>query len=228
MTGARNVADVLSTQQAVEVECIDRMDCNVSQPRLRHAARVAWRWRKRLGYPRRLRGAGGSDDHDLPRGHSRVRGWREHPAAQLNRGPAHSRLRSYLPGRPRLGRRRSSSAGRQRRSWSVAASSAGTRPPDVLWWPSADLVRRRSRLPGTQREEQSIESDRQPIMQGNRARPLQRGMFGMPKPQGWTIERVVNLMAGGVVVTTLILGCERSKRWRLLTGFSSPASSEST
>ncbi|MDA8076235.1 MAG: DUF2892 domain-containing protein [Actinomycetota bacterium] len=44
-------------------------------------------------------------------------------------------------------------------------------------------------------------------------------MFDMPKPQGWTIERVVNLMAGAVVLVTLILGCERSKRWRLLTGF---------
>jgi hypothetical protein len=30
---------------------------------------------------------------------------------------------------------------------------------------------------------------------------------------------VVDLWAGGVVVATLILGCERSRRWRLLTGF---------
>jgi hypothetical protein len=41
----------------------------------------------------------------------------------------------------------------------------------------------------------------------------------MPRPQGWTIERVVNLMAGGVVLATLSLGRERSRRWRLLTGF---------
>jgi len=54
---------------------------------------------------------------------------------------------------------------------------------------------------------------------GDGARSLETGMFHMPKPQGWTIERVVDLMAGGVVVATLILGCERSKRWRLLTGF---------
>lgn len=50
-------------------------------------------------------------------------------------------------------------------------------------------------------------------------RTLQTGMFDMPKPQGWTIERVVNLMAGGVVLVTLALGRERTRRWRLLTGF---------
>jgi len=54
---------------------------------------------------------------------------------------------------------------------------------------------------------------------GDGARSLETGMFDMPKPQGWPIERVVDLMAGGVVVATLILGCERSRRWRLLTGF---------
>lgn len=49
--------------------------------------------------------------------------------------------------------------------------------------------------------------------------PVERGAFGMPKPQGWTIERVVNLMAGGVVLITLALGREHSSRWRVLTGF---------
>lgn len=44
-------------------------------------------------------------------------------------------------------------------------------------------------------------------------------MFGMPKSDGWPIERVVNLMAGTVVIVTLSLGCELSKRWRLITGF---------
>jgi len=48
---------------------------------------------------------------------------------------------------------------------------------------------------------------------------LQTGMFDMPKPQGWTIERMINLMAGGIVLTTLSLGRERSKHWRLLTTF---------
>ncbi|MGC9220488.1 MAG: YgaP family membrane protein, partial [Solirubrobacteraceae bacterium] len=59
----------------------------------------------------------------------------------------------------------------------------------------------------------------QPVSQGDRARSLQTGMFDMPKPQGWTIERVVSLMAGVVVLATLTLGRERSGRWRLLTGF---------
>lgn len=50
-------------------------------------------------------------------------------------------------------------------------------------------------------------------------RSLQIGMFDMPKPEGWTIERMISLMAGAVVLITLVLGRERSKRWRLLTGF---------
>lgn len=41
----------------------------------------------------------------------------------------------------------------------------------------------------------------------------------MPRPQGWTIERLVSLMAGGMILFTLTLGRTRSPRWRLLTGF---------
>jgi hypothetical protein len=48
---------------------------------------------------------------------------------------------------------------------------------------------------------------------------MPRGAFGMPKPQGWTIERLVNLMAGTMVLTTLALGRKVSSRWRILTGF---------
>ncbi|OCB23464.1 hypothetical protein A5689_15640 [Mycobacterium intracellulare subsp. yongonense] len=48
---------------------------------------------------------------------------------------------------------------------------------------------------------------------------MERGAFGMPKPQGWTLERIVSLMAGGMVVTTLALAREHSSRWRILTGF---------
>jgi hypothetical protein len=49
---------------------------------------------------------------------------------------------------------------------------------------------------------------------GDRAVSLEKGVFGMPRPQGWTIERVVNLMAGRAVLATLSLGRERSRRWR--------------
>lgn len=45
------------------------------------------------------------------------------------------------------------------------------------------------------------------------------GAFGMPEPQGWSIERIVDLLAGGVVIFSLVLGRERSKRWRILTSF---------
>jgi DUF2892 family protein len=49
--------------------------------------------------------------------------------------------------------------------------------------------------------------------------PIERGAFGMPRPQGWSLERVVSLMAGIVVLATLILGRQHSDRWRLLIGF---------
>ncbi|MDI3315230.1 MAG: DUF2892 domain-containing protein [Mycobacterium sp.] len=49
--------------------------------------------------------------------------------------------------------------------------------------------------------------------------PVERGAFGMPKPQGWTLERIEHLMAGAVVLTTLTLGRKYSSRWRLMTAF---------
>ena len=42
MTLPRTVAEVLSDHVVFEVECIDRMYLNVYQPRLQHAAGVAW------------------------------------------------------------------------------------------------------------------------------------------------------------------------------------------
>lgn len=48
---------------------------------------------------------------------------------------------------------------------------------------------------------------------------MERGAFWMPKPQGWPLERVVSLLAGGAVVATLALGRTKSARWRLVTGF---------
>ena len=46
---------------------------------------------------------------------------------------------------------------------------------------------------------------------------MQRGAFGMPKPQGWTLERAVHLLAGSVVLASLLLGQKYSPRWRVLT-----------
>ncbi|QZA09865.1 DUF2892 domain-containing protein [Mycolicibacter heraklionensis] len=43
-------------------------------------------------------------------------------------------------------------------------------------------------------------------------------MLGMPRPQGWTIERIVALMAGSLILVTLGLGHTRSPRWRIVTG----------
>lgn len=42
------------------------------------------------------------------------------------------------------------------------------------------------------------------------------GPFGMPAPDGWTIERMVDLLAGGAFLVSLVLGRTRSPRWRLL------------
>lgn len=49
--------------------------------------------------------------------------------------------------------------------------------------------------------------------------PLERGAFGMPKPQGWTLERMVTLIAGAVVLTAQVAGGARSVRLRILTGW---------
>lgn len=45
------------------------------------------------------------------------------------------------------------------------------------------------------------------------------GPFGIPHPQGWPLERVLSLLAGSVVLTSLLLGRENSRRWRVLTAF---------
>ena len=49
--------------------------------------------------------------------------------------------------------------------------------------------------------------------------PIERGAFGMPRPQGWTLERALRLIAGTAVMATLTLGREHSARWRILTSF---------
>ncbi|MGH3970824.1 MAG: YgaP family membrane protein [Mycobacterium sp.] len=48
--------------------------------------------------------------------------------------------------------------------------------------------------------------------------PIERTAFGMPRPQGWPLERIVGLMAGTVVLVSLTLGRRHSDRWRILTG----------
>ncbi|BCO35382.1 DUF2892 domain-containing protein [Mycobacterium heckeshornense] len=46
----------------------------------------------------------------------------------------------------------------------------------------------------------------------------ERAALGMPHPHGWPLERVVNLLAGLMVVVSLALGRKHSARWRILTG----------
>ncbi|TVS87799.1 YgaP family membrane protein [Mycobacterium helveticum] len=54
---------------------------------------------------------------------------------------------------------------------------------------------------------------------GRGTAPIERGAFGMPRPQGWPVERIIHLLAGGMVLVTLALGRKYSARWRILTGF---------
>ncbi len=51
MTVARNVADVLDEHVAFEVECIDRMYCNVYVPQLQHAGGLLGFVQRHLGFP---------------------------------------------------------------------------------------------------------------------------------------------------------------------------------
>ncbi|OBK64289.1 hypothetical protein A5653_23280 [Mycobacterium colombiense] len=48
---------------------------------------------------------------------------------------------------------------------------------------------------------------------------MEYGAFGMPIPQGWTIERLVSLLAGTVVIATQVAGGPGSARLRVLTGW---------
>lgn len=46
-----------------------------------------------------------------------------------------------------------------------------------------------------------------------------RSGLGLPRPEGWPLERVLHLMAGTMVLSTLALGRLHCPRWRILTGF---------
>jgi hypothetical protein len=48
---------------------------------------------------------------------------------------------------------------------------------------------------------------------------LERGAFGMPKPQGWTIERITSLMTGILMITSQIARSRRSGLLRLFAGW---------
>ncbi|MBM4594408.1 DUF2892 domain-containing protein [Rhodococcus hoagii] len=45
--------------------------------------------------------------------------------------------------------------------------------------------------------------------------------MALPKHSGWTVERIVPLLGGSVVGTSLLLGRKHSPKWRGLTAFAS-------
>ncbi|TXI55061.1 YgaP family membrane protein [Mycolicibacter arupensis] len=49
--------------------------------------------------------------------------------------------------------------------------------------------------------------------------PRKRTTFGIPQPSGWPLERVLHLIAGTIVLTSLTLGQLLDGRWRILTAF---------
>ena len=51
MTVARSVADVLADHVVFEIECIDRMYCNVYVPQLQHAGGLLGYIQRQLGLP---------------------------------------------------------------------------------------------------------------------------------------------------------------------------------
>lgn len=46
-----------------------------------------------------------------------------------------------------------------------------------------------------------------------------RSGLGSLRPVGWPLERMLHLMAGTVILSTLALGRLHCPRWRILTGF---------
>lgn len=50
-------------------------------------------------------------------------------------------------------------------------------------------------------------------------RPISYGAFGMPTPQGWTVERLAHLTAGVVVLATQLIGKHRLTPPRALAAF---------
>lgn len=51
MTVARSVVDVLAQHVEFELDCIDRMYCNLYVPKLQHVNGVVWFWRGHRGAP---------------------------------------------------------------------------------------------------------------------------------------------------------------------------------
>src|SRR5664279_2455212 len=132
MTVARSVADVLAEHVSFEVECIDRMYLNVYQPRLQHAAGVAWFLCGHRG--NRFASSALMDpisksfvasihrfaaQHEIP--------WVDFVRGQRKDDVAHG----YLAEFEAAGRTEGvlSSAGRRRRTWCSAPRSAATRSP---------------------------------------------------------------------------------------------------
>ena len=117
MNVARSVADVLAEHVTFEVECIDRMYCNVYVPRLQYAAGLVGYVHQQLGLPiASTAPLGQITDRFVKQVHAFAQA-QQHPVGGLRQGSAQGRRDARAAGRVRAAGRRGwcSSAGRRRR-----------------------------------------------------------------------------------------------------------------
>ena len=153
MTLPRTVADVLTDHVVFEVECIDRMYCNVYVPQLQHTGGL-------LGYIQRQLGCRSPRPPRWGRSPTRsARRCAASPATSRCRGwtspRANARTTSCTNTSPGSTGRRGccSSAGRRRRPRCFAPNAAATRPASPIrgscappGWSTSSTSRRRRRL----------------------------------------------------------------------------------
>ena len=98
MTLPRSVADVLADHVVFEVECIDRLYCNVYVPQLQHAGGLLGYIQRQLGLPiDRLDRTAGQDHRRVLRGDAPVRPRSAGAVGELRQGPTQGRRHARTP-----------------------------------------------------------------------------------------------------------------------------------
>ena len=116
MTLPRTVADVLTDHVVFEVECIDRMYCNVYVPQLQHAGGLLGYIQRQLGLPIASTAPLGKITDAFAAAMRRFARDQRCAVGGLRQGPAQGRRHARAPGSVRPPRRGCcSSAGRRRR-----------------------------------------------------------------------------------------------------------------
>ena len=98
MTLPRSVADVLADHVVFEIECIDRMYCNVYVPQLQHAGWFAGLHPASARFADRLDRPAGEDHRRVQRGDAPLRPRPRCAVGGLRQGPAQGRRDARAPG----------------------------------------------------------------------------------------------------------------------------------